>query len=261
MKSKKQGFASNKIMLTASILIVLLVAVGVYIYNESDDDKYDDSQTSQTLSKDYNPTINPDDFTTKITNKYFSVSPGKKLVYEAQTPEGMEKIEITIEKETKNISGFETLIYHDRVYLDGVIVEDTKDYLAQQKSTGDVWYFGEEVDNYDKGKFKDHNGTFLHGTDGAKAGIWLKAEQKVGDSYRQEYYKGSAEDMLDVVAVDQTVKTKKATYTGCVKLYAWTPLDKESKEYKYNCPEVAAEVLVEHLTENKRTELTDIVLP
>jgi len=141
------------------------------------------------------------------------------------------------------------------VYKGNVLVEDTRDYLAQQKSTGDIWYFGEEVDNYENGKLKDHHGTFLHGTDGAKAGIWIKAQQTVGDSFRQEDYKGVAEDRLDVVAVDQTVKTKNATYTGCVKLYAWSPLDEKAKENKYNCPGIAAEVLVEHLVDNKRTEL------
>ncbi len=150
-----------------------------------------------------------------------------------------------------------TLIYHDQVFLNDQPVEDTRDYLAQQKSTGDVWYFGEEVNNYQNGQLKDHRGTFLHGTDGAKAGIWIKANQKVGDNYRQEYYKGHAEDMLRVVAINQTVKTKSATYTGCVELYAWTPIE-DDKEYKYNCPAVSAEVLVRDLTEHKQSELISI---
>jgi hypothetical protein len=209
----------------------------------------------------YNPNLDSANFTTSITNKFFNVKPGKELTYQATTPAGTEKVVITVDKVTKNIGGFDTLVYHDRVYKNDILVEDTTDYLAQEKSTGDVWYFGEEVDNYKDGVILDHHGTFLHGTDGAKAGIWLKSVQEVGDSYRQEYLKGTAEDMNDVIAVDQTVTTKKATYTGCVKLYAWTPLDKDSREYKYNCPEVGGEVLIEQLTEGKRTELVNIILP
>jgi hypothetical protein len=164
--------------------------------------------------------------------------------------------------ETKVIEGVTTLVYLDTVHLNGVIHEVTKDYLAQHKTTGDVWYFGEEVDNYDeKGKLQDHAGTFIHGKDGAKAGIWMKAEQKIGDSYRQEYYQGEAEDMRDTLATGLTITTKLATYTDCVKVYDWTPLDAESREHKYYCPAVGALVLIEHIETGKRAELTKVVQP
>jgi uncharacterized protein (UPF0333 family) len=252
---KKQGVAYRLLILA----VVLSVCIAIWFVS-----KYNGNSSTQSTNdpktSEYNPQIDPNDFTTKVTNKYFSLEPGKKLVYEGMTPDGVERIEITVEKETKNIAGVDTLIYRDTVHLDGELVEDTRDYLAQEKATGDVWYFGEDTINYENGKFKDNEGSFLHGTDGAKAGIWLKAEQKPGDSYRQEYYKGIAEDMLDVVAVNQTVKTKRATYSGCVKLYAWTPLESESRENKYNCPNVG-EVLIIDLANNTRIELISLVKP
>lgn len=186
----------------------------------------------------YNPQLSPADFTTNITNKYFSLPVGKKMIFEADTTEGPEKIEIVITGETKIIEGIKTLVYVDTVYLNGQIHEITRDYLAQNKITGDVWYFGEEVDNYENGKIKNHAGTFIHGKDGAKAGIWMKSEQKIGDSYRQEYYKGEAEDMRDTVATGLTITTKLGTYTDCVKVYDWTPLDTKSREHKTYCPQV-----------------------
>ena len=202
----------------------------------------------------------PSDFTNVITNQYFSLPVGRKLVYEAETDEGLERIEIVIESETKSILGVDTLIYRDRVYVEDVLVEDTRDYLAQDKE-GNVWYFGEEVDNFEDGVLKDHEGSFIAGEDGAKAGIWMKAEQVVGDSYRQEYYPGEAEDIRDVVAVDQTVTTELATYTDCVKTFDWTPLDPDSREHKYHCPEVGALVLAEHLVDDERTELIEVIQP
>ena len=84
------------------------------------------------------------------------------MTFEANTKDGSERIEIAITGETKNIAGVTTLVYLDTVYLSGQVHEVTRDYLAQNKTTGDVWYFGEEVDNYENGKIKDHAGTFIH---------------------------------------------------------------------------------------------------
>jgi hypothetical protein len=89
----------------------------------------------------------------------------------------------------------------------------------------------------------------------------MKANQKVGDSYRQEYYLGQAEDFRDTIATGLTVTTKMGTYTDCVKVYDWTPLDKTSREHKYYCPQVSSLVLVKDLETGKRTELTNITLP
>ncbi len=208
---------------------------------------------------EYNPQISQADFTTQISNKYFALPLGKKLVYEATNRGGSERIEIEILKETKIIEGIETVIYLDREYKNGQLVEETRDYLAQHKS-GDVWYFGEDVSNFVDGKLKDHRGSFMHGRDGAKAGIWMKAEQRIGDSYRQEYYRGHAEDMRDTVETGLTVSTGMGTFRDCVKVYDWTPLELTSREHKYYCPEVSSLVLIEDIFTGKRTELTDMVL-
>lgn len=209
---------------------------------------------------EYDPQSNPSDFTNVITNAYFSLPVGKKMVSEAATEDGLERIEIEIESGTMNILGVDALIYRDRVFVEDVLVEDTRDYLAQDKE-GNVWYFGEEVDNYEGGVLKDHEGSFIAGEDGAKPGIWIKAQQIVGDSYRQEYYPGEAEDIRDVVAIDQTVTTELATYTGCVQFFDWTPLDPESREHKYHCPEVGALVLTVDLVNGERAELIEVTTP
>ncbi|WP_231494333.1 hypothetical protein [Arthrobacter sp. 9MFCol3.1] len=109
------------------------------------------------------------------------------------------------------IEGVETVVYLDKEYKNGQLVEETRDYLAQHNN-GDVWYFGEDVDNYLNGVLVNHSGSFLHGRDGAKAGIWMKAEQRVGDSCRQEFYVGHAEDMRHAEATGENVSTKSGTY-------------------------------------------------
>ncbi len=259
MKVRQKGLAGIELVIAGVVLVAIAaVVLGIYKKNQTASTKTPNAQNK--VASEYNPTINSADFSTNITNKYFSLPVGKKMTFEATTKDGPEKIELEITKETKVIGGVTTIVYLDTVYLNGQVHEITRDYLAQHKN-GDVWYFGEEVDNYDNGSFKDHAGTFIHGKDGAKAGIWMKAEQKVGDSYRQEYYKGNAEDMRDVVAIGQTVTTKLGTYTACAKVYDWTPLDKKSREYKYYCPQIGSLVLNENLETGKRSELTSVILP
>ena len=191
---------------------------------------------------EYNPEINPEDFTTNITNPYFSLPVGKKWVYEAETPDGLERIEILIPGWTRNVAGVETLVFWDRVYLDDELIEDTRDYLAQHKETGDVWYFGEYVDNYENGEIVDHDGAWLTGEDNAKPGIWVLANPQVGDRFRNEYRKGEAEDESEVLSISETVMGPYGTFTDCIKHLDGSPLF-EAKAHTYYCKDVANTVL------------------
>lgn len=89
----------------------------------------------------------------------------------------------------------------------------------------------------------------------------MKAEQEIGDSYKQEYYKGEAEDMRTTLATGLTITTKLATYKDCVQVYDWTPLDAKSRENKYYCPDTGSLVLNENLETGKRSELIKVINP
>jgi hypothetical protein len=195
--------------------------------------------SSASAATNYNPrtnppTINPADFTTEITNPYFSLPIGKKLVYEAETEDGLEEIVIMVPGWTKTVQGVETLVFWDRVYLEGELIEDTRDYLAQHKQTGDLWYFGEHVDNYENGKIVDHDGAWFAGVDGAIAGIWVPANPQVGDYFMNELLLGEAEDESKIVGVNETVTTPMGTFTQCVKSLDGSPLF-QAKAYTYHC--------------------------
>lgn len=203
-----------------------------------------DAYAAKTIEspENYNPQINPADFTTNITNPYFSLPIGRKMVYEAKTKDGTERIEILVPGWTRKVAGVETLVHWDRVYLNDELIEDTRDYLVQNKKTGDVWYFGEHVDNYENGKLKDHHGAWLTDVNGAKPGIFMLANPQVGDEYRNEYYKGEAEDIAKILAVNETVSAPNGTYNNCIKTLDWSPLFK-AKGNKYYCKEIGGSVL------------------
>ena len=215
------------------------------------------SKTQNKNEVDYNPKINPSDFTSKVTNLYFSLTPGKKMVYEADTEDGLERIEVYVTNEKKIVQGVETAVVWDRVWLEGDLIEDTKDWYAQDKE-GNVWYFGEDSKEMIEGKIVSYAGSWESGINGAKPGIIMEANPQAGDSYRQEYYIGEAEDMGDVLALGETVTVPYGTFSNCLKTLDWTPLEPGSKEHKYHCPEAGGTVLEVDLDGGERAELINL---
>jgi hypothetical protein len=148
--------------------------------------------------------LNPADFTIDIDNPYWPMSPGSKWVYSETDTEGtIEKVVVEVTDETKMIAnGIEARVIRDTVSEDGVPVEITDDWYAQD-SDGNIWYLGEYVTNYENGEVVDHSGSFEAGVDGAQAGIAMPANPEPGLTYRQEYYKGEAEDKAGVITVGE----------------------------------------------------------
>lgn len=203
---------------------------------------------------EYKPQINPADFSTVITNPYFSLPVDLQLTYEGETEKGTERIQIDITGQIREVMGVMTLIYRDRVWIDDELVEDTSDYLAQHKN-GNVWYFGEDVDNYENGKVVDHRGSWRAGVSGAQPGIWVMQSPAIGESYRQEYYSGEAEDVAEVVSITENVTVPYGSFTNCLKTKDSTPLEPDVYEYKYYCPQAGALVLEENPQGKERVEL------
>jgi len=212
---------------------------------------------------EYHPPFDPKNFVSKVTNKYFALEPGSKFTYEKKTNKGMERTEVRVLSETKEILGVTTIVVSDRVWLNDKLKEDTRDWYAQDRD-GNVWYFGEEVANYKDGKLVNYSGTWEAGVDGAKPGIMMLAQPKVGLTYQQEHAKGKAEDMGTIIAIGKQVKVPYGTFQGCVQIRDWSRIEKSANEYKYYCPGVGFVVLEESAWPlasrlwDSRTELVNV---
>ncbi|MBM3290703.1 MAG: hypothetical protein FJY92_11175 [Candidatus Hydrogenedentes bacterium] len=202
----------------------------------------------------YNPIIVPALFTCTIDNPYFPLVPGTSLSYEADTPDGFEKVETTVTHDTKTILGVTCVVVHDVARLDGEIIEDTIDWYAQDRF-GNVWYFGEFSTTYDHGTPTGTKGSWEAGVDGAKPGVVMEACPRVGDTYRQEYLAGVAEDMADVLAIDTAASVPYGDFDRCVKTRDYTPLEPGVNEYKFYAPGIG---LVLTKEDGVRVELVDI---
>jgi hypothetical protein len=180
---------------------------------------------------------------TMIDNSFLPLIPGAALTYRLETDEGTETIMVEVLEDSRIVAGVECVVVHDEVFLDGVLIEDTHDWFAQDDA-GNVWYMGEEVINYaydDEGNLEETNndGAWEAGVDGALPGIQMWAAPTVGQSYYQEFYADEAEDMALVVATGVTVTLSDgSSYENCLQTIDWNPLEPETLEYKYYAPDL-----------------------
>ncbi len=185
----------------------------------------------------YNPVIAPANFVEKIDNPYFHLTPGITFIYQGESEDAPERVEVNITNETKVILGVTCIVVRDRVWIDDELAEDTFDWYAQDKD-GNVWYFGEDSREMEDGVVVSTQGSWEAGVDGAKPGIIMKATPKVGDSYRQELYTGVAEDMGEVLGLNESVTVPFGTFENCLKTKDFTPLEPGVAEHKYYAPGV-----------------------
>lgn len=184
----------------------------------------------------YDPDLDGDDFTPDITNHYFPLVPGRTLVYEVQTDEGLERIEVTTMNETIEIAGVTCRVVRDLVTVDGEVKEDTTDWYAQDED-GNVWYMGEIALNYEDGFLDNIDGSWRAEVDEAKPGIRMLAAPLKGAAYRQEFLVNEAEDYGEVLATDVTVFVPKfGRFKYCLQTLDATPLEPDHIEHKFYAP-------------------------
>jgi hypothetical protein len=155
----------------------------------------------------YDPDFDPEQFedprSPALLNSHLPLAVGNTRTHEG----GEETVVVEVLDETKHIEGVDCLVVRDRVFEDGELVEDTDDWFALAKN-GDVWYCGEEAKDFELFEGDDPevpelvsiDGSFKAGRDGDKPGTLILAAPKVGDTYRQEWSVGNAEDAAEVLS-------------------------------------------------------------
>ena len=96
--------------------------------------------------------LDPGQFTTRIDNRWWPMTPGSRWVYRETDGEGsVQRIQVTVTDKTKTINGIQARVVHDVVTEDGQLVENTYDWYAQDDQ-GNIWYLGEDTKEYENGK-------------------------------------------------------------------------------------------------------------
>ncbi len=155
-----------------------------------------------------------------ITNPNLAFSTNTLSIFEGEVEDGVERIEVLSTTQTKTILGVQTRVIQDIAYIDNVLVEVALDWYAQD-TAGNVWYFGEDVTNYNYDEFGNFTGTDTSGSwiaDDTTSfpGIQMFANPSVGDEYYQEWAPGVAFDFAEVLSLTGSVDIDFGTFTGNV---------------------------------------------
>jgi hypothetical protein len=214
----------RKVVLGALVGAVLVLTAGCTSSSTQEQQK----ASTQEQQKAYAPRIDPSEFTTTIDNEYFPLKAGTTFIYQG----GAERSEMSVTSETKKVMGVECVVVDHKEWEGEKLIEKTYDWFAQDKE-GNVWYFGEDTKEYKNGEVVSTKGSWEAGVDGAKPGIIMQAHPKVGQTYRQEYYKGEAEDMAKVLRLNDSVAVPYGSFDHVLVTKEWTPLEPSYHEHKY----------------------------
>jgi hypothetical protein len=148
---------------------------------------------------------------------------------------------ITVQGPGPVVLGVQTVTVLDEAFEDGVLVERTFDYFANDNA-GNLWYFGEDVTNYrydDAGNLisTDSESAWRAGVNGAQPGISVPGTPTVGLTLFQEHApEDEAMDYAEVLAVDLEITGPGGTYTGVLKTFETSTVETDLREFKYYAP-------------------------
>jgi hypothetical protein len=184
-------------------------------------------------------------------NPFLSLRPGYQLVLEGEEEDDGEVVHIeaviTVLHQKKRITfesaGGETIslkarVVEERESEDGELVEVSRNWFARCVETSDIYYFGEDVDDYEDGEIVSHDGEWIAGENDALPGIIMPGTFLLGAKYYQEIAPGVAMDRGRNVDMGLEVSTPAGTFTDCVAVIDSSFLDPEAEDLKIYCPDV-----------------------
>ncbi len=145
------------------------------------------------------------------SNPFFPLTPGLKI----HLSDGSETVVFSVLDEIRVVDGVETRVVEERETEDGELVEISRNYFATDRTTGDVYYFGEDVDIYEDGKVVRHDGAWLSGVNGVKFGLIMPGKPSVGDKFYLEDAPGAVE-RVEIAAIDAKLDTPLRSFSDLV---------------------------------------------
>jgi len=187
------------------------------------------------------------------------MAPGTRWTFREIDAEGqVTEIIMVVTTETKEIAnGVVARVVRDTVTKDGEIIEDTFDWYAQD-SEGNIWYLGEDTAEFENGEITSRGGSFEAGVDGALAGIVVPANPEPGMKYRQEYYKGEAEDNGEVLSIQEMAEVPYGLFHDVLLTKDTITIEPDILEYKLYAPGVGPVLILDVSGSAGREELIEV---
>jgi hypothetical protein len=208
--------------LSAILAVGVVVAANASRPGEAHGGARPDSRTARAPE----PDIRRANFSHPVRNPYFPLRPG--LVFRLRgTDEGehfREVVRVTHQK--KLIQGIRATVVKDVVRrANGTLAEKTHDWYAAD-GHGNIWYLGERTASYDEhGNLESREGSWRAGRKGAVAGIIMPAHPRPTQAFRQEFFKGHAEDQAWLVQRGFKTKVPYGTVKRSLRSLEWSRLE------------------------------------
>lgn len=191
-------------------------------------------------------------FSDSGANAYFSLdfvpAPGSDwvnpILLEGEENKELVQVEITVLDEFEpidlSIFGLGTVmtrVVQEREWVDGELVEVSRNYFARCMETNGIYYFGEDVDIYDAGNIT-HEGAWIAGElseDGESfnlPGLIMPGEFLLGARYYQEIAPEVALDRAENIEMGLEIETPAGIFANSVKILETTPLEPNSRDIK-----------------------------
>ena len=167
-------------------------------------------------------------------NPYFVLEPGYRLVLEG----GRTRLTVTVLPETRVVDGVETRVVEERETEGDVLREVSRNFFAISTRTNSVFYFGEDVDMYERGQIVSHEGAWRAGVAGARYGLMIPGLPLLRARYYQEIAPGVAMDRAEIVALGGTLTTPAGRFTDVLTVEETSALERGAREAKRYAPGV-----------------------
>src|SRR5262245_36821561 len=165
--------------------------------------------------------VDPANYVRDVTNPWWPLPRGSQAVFRGTEDGRPTRDVVTVLQRTKTILGVRCVVVSDNLYVAGRLRERTLDWYAQDKH-GTVWYFGEDTAELaTAGRVTSREGSWEAGVDGAEPGIVMPGRPRVGQSFRQEYYKGRAEDHFRILGMSAHVATPFVSSDRAMETLEW----------------------------------------
>ena len=176
--------------------------------------------------------LDPADAVSTGRNRFFPLEPGYRLEF----AEGGQRLVVTVLPETLAIAGIVTRIVEERETHDGALVEVSRNFFAMNRRTNDVFYFGEDVDIYKNGKVVSHEGAWRAGRGGARFGLMMPGDPKVGMRFYQELAEKLAMDRAEIASLTDSLRTPAGSFANVLRIHETTPLEPGHRDVKRFAP-------------------------
>jgi uncharacterized Fe-S cluster protein YjdI len=240
------GELTTRAMMVAILLLGAMVIVnGTEVFGQQEMTEMTPSPTTSFLTNQTSEggwmtsfDLENCDFTSTGRNSYFVLEPRYQVVLEGEEDGEKLQLVMSVMNETKIVDGVETRVVEERETEGGNLVEISRNYFAMCMPTNNAIYFGEDVDIYENGNIVSHEGAWLAGQNGAKAGMIMPGNIEVGLKYYQEIAPDVAEDRAEIVSVNDALDTPAGTFSNVLKTEETNPLKPGEKEFKFYAPNI-----------------------